>query len=203
MEKISIIMPSFLGNYPGCATDRVTKLHRAVESVLNQTHTNWELIVIADGCAETIEEISKYADKRIKSFIIPKQNGFGIQRSTGVKMSTGNIICYLDSDDMFSPLHLEFIAENIVDYDWIWFNHYENRKDTAILKKVDINKPFNHGTCNIAHRNRVMWQSAKYGMDDFVFSNALKSDSKKYTFVGNGYYLVCHQSKITGNGFDS
>ena len=203
MEKISIIMPSYLGLYPGCANGRVFKLHRAVESVLSQIHTDWELIVIADGCAETIHEISKYSDKRIKSYIIPKQTGFGIQRSTGVKQATGSVICYLDSDDVFSPLHLDFIAENIGDYDWIWFNHYENRNDKVILKKVDINKPFNNGTCNVAHRNRVMWQSTKYGNDDLIFINSLKSDSKNYTFVGNGYYLVCHKSKLTGNGFDS
>lgn len=201
--KISIVMPSYLGNYPGCASDRVAKLHRAIQSVINQYHEDWELIIIADGCVQTIEEVSKYADKRIKSFIIPKQTGFGIQRNPAIKEAKGEVICYLDSDDMLSPLHLDFIRDQIKDNDWIWFHHYELKNGFVTEKKANINHAFSFGTCNFAHKLRVYWLSQKYGYDDLIFLNTLKSKSDKFSFAGQGYYINCHINKITGNGFES
>ena len=196
-------MPSFLGNYPGGAKNRKEKLHRAIDSVLKQHYENWELLVIADGCIDTVKEMDVYNDKRIKTFLIEKQIGFGIQRNTGVKQSTGDVICYLDSDDLISPLHCGFIAEKIGDNDWIWFNHYELKNGKLTLKEININKVYGHGTCNVAHKNRVLWTSEKYGNDDMIFVNRLKSNSDKYSFVGNSYYVCCHQSHITGQGYES
>ena len=60
MTKFSIIMPSYLGDYPNSATDKEDKLIRAIESVLQQTYKNWELIIIADGCDKTINLLKKY-----------------------------------------------------------------------------------------------------------------------------------------------
>jgi glycosyltransferase involved in cell wall biosynthesis len=199
--KISIIMPSFLGNFPGCAKNRVEKLHRAINSVLKQTYENWELIIIADGCPETISEVAKYEDMRIRSFIIPKQKGFGVQRNTGVKEARGEVICYLDSDDMFSENHLEFISKQIEGYSFIYFNHLEVRGGKVYPVKIDMNKTYKYGTYNFAHTERMFWTRSNYGNDDMIFgSQLMRLENKK--FVGQGGYLLCHQSNLTGDGFE-
>ena len=200
--KISVVMPSYLPDYPGASKNRDEKLHRAVESVIKQTYKDWELIVVADGCIRTYHEMKKYSDPRIKTALINKQKGFGIQRNTGISLAKGEVISYLDSDDMLAPNHLDFINENMQDYDWIYFNHWELRNNMVVNAKVDINKPYDYGTCNIAHRDRVFWTSEKYGNDDMIFVNRLK-ENKNNKFAGDSGYICCHISSLTGKGYES
>ena len=51
--KFSVIMASYLGNYPGCANNREAKFIRSVKSFLNQSYDNKELIIVSDGCEIT------------------------------------------------------------------------------------------------------------------------------------------------------
>src|SRR5271165_4802682 len=103
MKKVSIIMASFLGNYHGAAKDRVAKFHRAVKSFIDQSYSNKELIIVSDGCPLTIEECRlnyKYQDN-IVLVSIEKQPLFsGNVREQGILNATGDIIAYLDSDDI-------------------------------------------------------------------------------------------------------
>src|SRR3954468_14224010 len=106
--KISIIMPSYLGDYPNAASDREGKLKRAIISFLDQTYARRELILVADGCEQT-ENVYKFlknnSGKPISSLIrlvkIPKQGHFsGAVRNAGIDVATGEIIAYLDTDDI-------------------------------------------------------------------------------------------------------
>ena len=76
-------------------------LCRCLESVVNQTYTNLEIILVDDGspdrCSEICEEW-KDKDQRIK--VIHKENaGLGMARNTGIENATGEYICFFDSDD--------------------------------------------------------------------------------------------------------
>src|SRR6185369_13498974 len=51
---ISVIMPSYLGDYPGAAKKREQKFIRAIDSFLNQVFDDTELIIISDGCKDTV-----------------------------------------------------------------------------------------------------------------------------------------------------
>jgi glycosyltransferase involved in cell wall biosynthesis len=78
----------------------------AVESVLGQTFSDWELIIIDDGSADnTRAVIEKYDDRRIKYFRKENQER-SAARNNGIDMSTGRYICFLDSDDQYLPDHL-------------------------------------------------------------------------------------------------
>jgi len=96
-------MPSFLGQYPDCASDRKKKFRRAVNSYLSQDYQDKELIIISDGCSETVNLVKNfYQQKHIHLIEIKKQPLFsGNVRQAGINVAKGEIITYLDSDDFF------------------------------------------------------------------------------------------------------
>jgi len=96
-KKISIIIPT----YNGETRNNGKYLKEAIESVLNQTYKNLELIIINDGSTDLTESICKqYTDKRIK-YIYQKNKGLSAARNTGILNSTGIYITFLDDDDIF------------------------------------------------------------------------------------------------------
>lgn len=112
--KISVITPSFLGNYPGAASRRDEKIVRAVDSVIAQTFHDWELWVVADGCDQTMEIMQRYNDPRVHSIKISKSKIWsGTPRNTGIDNATGEYIVYLDIDDYYGDNHLATIYDNL------------------------------------------------------------------------------------------
>ncbi len=95
---ITVIMPVFN------AEKYVTE---AINSVLNQTYTNWELIIINDGSFDGSEQIiNGYVDKRIKYFYQENQ-GVSQARNVGLAQMSGDYFCFLDADDCFPVRSLE------------------------------------------------------------------------------------------------
>ena len=90
-----------------------------IQSVQNQTHSNWELIIIDDCSTDKTVEIinnSIKLDSRVKLHSLSKNNGTGVARNIGVANSKGSYISFLDSDDLWKPNKLErqldFMKEN-------------------------------------------------------------------------------------------
>ena len=84
-------------------------LNGCIESVVKQTYTNLEIILIDDGspdnCPQICDEWAK-KDQRIK--VIHKENGGqGIARNTGIENATGEFVCFLDSDDYLDLTTIE------------------------------------------------------------------------------------------------
>lgn len=104
MPKISAVMPLY--NTP------FEYLSATVESILNQTFTDFELIVIDD--ASTVEYkdfFEKFKDERIKYFKLEKNAGPGHARNEGIKKATGEYVALVDSDDISLPERFELQAE--------------------------------------------------------------------------------------------
>lgn len=94
-------------------------LNRCVESVINQTYDNLEVILIDDGSLDNsgrlCDELSK-KDKRIK--VIHKKNGgLSSARNAGLEISTGELIGFVDSDDYIDPTMFEKLYKLMVEYD--------------------------------------------------------------------------------------
>jgi glycosyltransferase involved in cell wall biosynthesis len=70
--KFSCIIPSFLGPYRTAAKDRDKKIVRAISSILNQSFTDFEVVVIADGCEKTVEIVGGIEDSRVSCYLINK-----------------------------------------------------------------------------------------------------------------------------------
>lgn len=100
MLMFSIILPTF---------NRAHMIHLAIESVLNQTYKDWELIIIDDGSTDKTKDIiEKFIEKdnRVK-YLYQKNKERSAARNYGVKEAKGNWICFLDSDDIYHINHLE------------------------------------------------------------------------------------------------
>jgi len=115
--KISVVMMSYLYDYPGARSNPVYKFNRAVQSFLDQKYDNKELIIVSDGCDLTVEEYNsnwKQYDN-IKLIYVEKSkfDWPGSRRQIGVDAADGEWIVYLDSDDIIHPDHLSNIHAEI------------------------------------------------------------------------------------------
>lgn len=107
-ELISIILPVY---------NSQKYIKKCINSILKQTYTNFELIIINDGSTDNTENIIKqYKDKRIK-IIKEKNKGTGYARNNGLKTCNGKYICFIDSDDYIDKYYLEYMYNLIKIYD--------------------------------------------------------------------------------------
>jgi glycosyltransferase involved in cell wall biosynthesis len=92
--------------------NHVNYIGEAIESVLNQTCANWELIVIDDCSTDnSVNTIKNYlSDRRIRLFNNEKNKGYIYSLKKGIKLSEGSIIAIIDSDDAIKKNALEKIA---------------------------------------------------------------------------------------------
>lgn len=97
--SVSIIVPTY---------NRAQLIGRAIQSVLNQTYQDFEIIVVDDGSTDNTEEIVKgFQDERIVYIRHSKKSGGAAARNTGIKMSRGEYIAFQDSDDEWLPEKLK------------------------------------------------------------------------------------------------
>lgn len=138
-ELISVIMPAYnAGKF----------IKQSIESVVNQTHTNWELIIVDDGSTDTTKEIVhdfEKKDSRIK--YIYQQNGKqGKARNNGIQLSKGNLIAFIDADDLWLPQFLEkqlhLIMEDDVDLVFSSMVKFIEKPDKIISRVTLENKTY-------------------------------------------------------------
>jgi len=88
--------------------NRAALLCRALDSLLNQTESDWEAIIIDDGSTDNTKEIiTNYLEQNqnIKYFY-HDNHGSGYSKNEGLKLSSGKYVTFLDSDDEYMPEHL-------------------------------------------------------------------------------------------------
>ncbi|MEG0250053.1 MAG: glycosyltransferase family 2 protein [Peptostreptococcus sp.] len=81
-----------------------------IESVQNQTYTNWEMLLINDCSTDSSADIIKEKaaeDSRIKYIKLDKNSGAAITRNTGIAKAQGRYVAFLDSDDIWKPDKLD------------------------------------------------------------------------------------------------
>ncbi|GGY82212.1 hypothetical protein GCM10011613_28700 [Cellvibrio zantedeschiae] len=96
--KISVVIPTYNSS---------KTIVRTLESVFKQTYNSYEVIVVDDGSTDdTVQLLARFKDK-ITLFCQPN-SGAAAARNQGVKLSQGDLIAFLDSDDLWHPQKLEF-----------------------------------------------------------------------------------------------
>jgi glycosyltransferase involved in cell wall biosynthesis len=94
---VSIITPTF---------NSEPFIIQTIQSVQNQTHTNWEMIIVddcsTDNTASLVYEETKH-DSRIKFFQLKSNSGAGVARNYAINRAKGKYVAFLDSDDLWKP----------------------------------------------------------------------------------------------------
>lgn len=99
IPTVSVVIPTY---------NRAHLVGRAIQSVLNQTYQDFEIIVVDDGSTDNTEEVVKsFNDPRIRYIRHDQNRGGSAARNTGIKMARGEYIAFQDSDDEWLPEKLE------------------------------------------------------------------------------------------------
>lgn len=143
-DLISVIIPMF--------NDEKT-IKRCLESVINQSYSNLEIIIINDGSFDKSESIVKEMakkDARIKIYS-QKNSGVSIARNTGLKKANGKFVTFVDSDDyiypnMYSSMH-SYIEDNdvcVCNFIYKYDEKIINNKSYKNIKKMNANEFVNN-----------------------------------------------------------
>jgi len=101
---ISIVMPTY---------NRAAVIADAIRSIIDQSWTNWELLVCDDGSTDKTALVVKgFGDPRIRYLALQKANG-AVARNRGLDFAEGDFIAFLDSDNLWHPLFLEASLRNL------------------------------------------------------------------------------------------
>lgn len=122
---ISVIIPAY---------NAARTIRRCIQSVLDQTYTEWEMIIVDDGSKDdTLDICQSYDDSRIR--VLHKENG-GVSsaRNHGLKFAQGDYIAFIDSDDFIEIDYLQHLSQGL-GYDIVISGYcYENTPESSSFR---------------------------------------------------------------------
>lgn len=180
MEKVSVIIPVYNGE---------KYIKRCLNSIINQTYKNIEIIIINDGSTDkTVEKIEEISDERIKLFN-RENKGVSNARNFGINVCTGKFLIFCDADDWLEANLIENMMQLIVkaDYDLIRFNYSINKteknnycKGIDIETKRDNKLNLNQMIDGIIKAKIPAYIWTLFIKKDFIISNKIKFDEDIY-----------------------
>jgi glycosyltransferase involved in cell wall biosynthesis len=115
--KVSVIVPTY---------NRADRLERALNSIVSQTYQDFELIVVDDGSTDKTSKVMESFPKA-QYLSIKKNSGVSNARNVGLASAKGELICFLDSDDLWNEKKIQIQAQ------WL-----ENNKDSQLCYTDEI-----------------------------------------------------------------
>jgi len=112
MSKVSIIVPCY---------NQAQYLDEALQSVLDQTHQNWECIIVNDGSPDHTEEVAKkWVEKDSRFVYLKKENGgLGSARNAGITIAKAEFVLPLDADDKIGANYVALAVETFQNDDFL------------------------------------------------------------------------------------
>jgi len=135
MSRVSVIMTVYSGE---------KFLREAVDSILNQTFEEFELIIIDDGSTDsTLQIINSYNDPRIRLIENGQNRGQSYSRNKGIKESNGEYIAIMDADDIAYKERiqnqLDYLINNDADICFTWADLIDSEGNVTGVKKTSAN----------------------------------------------------------------
>ena len=203
MTSISVIIPVY---------NTSKELYKCLESIINQTLKDIEIICVDDGSTDnSLEILNKYAQSDSRILVIHQENiNAGAARNNGMQYAKGEYLIFLDSDDVYYPTMLEKLynkaKETNVDFVMTKYdvlnlksNKLETNKgykyiDKEVFNKNDINKIFEFSTF-------VPWNKLykKNFIDKYNFKFTETKISNDISFVIRTFFLAEKIAKLEEN----
>lgn len=164
-----------------------------IESVINQTFADWEMIIFDDCSSDRSVEIAReYAqsDARINVYVNSENSGAAVTRNNAIKVSQGEYLAFLDSDDIWLPqkleLQIDFMQKNNCDFSFTEYVEVDeagnalNRK-IKVVDKLTYGKMLRHcwpGCLTVMYRqnlkNKIYTPDIKKNNDHALFLKVLE-----------------------------
>lgn len=185
MPKFSIVVPCYSELSPlqagasGQRHFRGKTIQRAIKSIQAQQFTDWELILVDDGCADgkTPDILDKFAESDERIRVIHKENeNRAVARNVGMEEATGEWICWLDSDDEYVTHYLRELHQATLDFpEYGIFNfgsilHYPDHQTLA----QRVYRP------EIEEDGHEWFRAGHLGCGSFIFKKELWLSDDKY-----------------------
>lgn len=207
--KVSIVMPVF---------NAVKYIEKTLQSIINQTYRNYELLIIDDGATDGTELICQRYAKKYDNIFYHKQNNAGTctARNRGIKLATGDYIAFSDHDDEYLPQYLEVMTSLARKYDLdvvkcgVYFEEeyadgtMQSRCEKfheEIVSQKELVRRYNSlpisffGVWNTLYRssmvksNNVFFPTeVKHGQEDYFFNTEVIPFAQKFGFSGESLY---------------
>ncbi|WAA12113.1 glycosyltransferase family 2 protein [Fervidibacillus halotolerans] len=213
---ISVIIPAY---------NRENKIHIALNSLLNQTFRNFEVIIVDDGSVDrTADVIQKYTriDARFK-YIFQENKGVSSARNRGIKEAKGDYVSFLDSDDFYEATFLEKmylkIKEKKADVCYCSYLNVTPKgkfptktifKEGDILIEYVLGKIKIHTTSWLINRDFIILNNLRFPMniswgEDIEFFSEVLSKTNKVCFVNEhltNYVQEDNESNLSSFSLD-
>lgn len=185
---ISIITPTY-----NCAQFIV----ETIKSVINQTYTNWEMIIVDDASNDNTEEVVKsIKDERIKYIRLKENSGAATARNIAMENASGKFMAFLDSDDIWIKDKLEkqvkFMIDNNYNFTCTAYEKMNEKGDSLNKvfkpkKKADYNRilldcPVGNSTVmyNVSNLGKFQVPNIRKRNDDALWLQILKKEKFIY-----------------------
>lgn len=176
MPRVTVIIPTY---------NQEQYISEAIDSVLNQTYQDFEIIITNDGSSDqTLERIQEKSDPRIRWFSFEQNQGVSIAANHCIRQATGEFIAILDSDNIFLPDKLEkqvnFLDHN-PQFDAV-FTHAEIIDKTGnphLGKETAFKKIFSQ-----KNKNRFQWLNSFFYCDNSLCNTSVLIKKKCYDLIG-------------------
>lgn len=216
-KKISVIVPVY---------NAQETIEKCINSILLQTYTNLEVIIVNDGSQDKSDEICKKiasTDKRIKYY---SKNNTGVSdtRNFGLKESTGDYIAFVDSDDFLDKDMYEVMINEIQDSDILicnyslfnkeyqkiekktFFNNSSYSSLSEMIKNIDsndmnryFNPPWNKLiNRNLINKNLIIFDNNLSLGEDLIFNLTVMKEAKRIKTINKKLYNYM----LTSNGLN-
>lgn len=133
MPLITFVVPAY---------NRIDKLIRSVDSIISQSYSNLELILIDDASQPTLKPYFKELkerDPRISYFINEQNKGVSFSRNLGLIHAKGEFVCFMDSDDYLDKNRLESQLEFFFESDLLVCDYFLENKHEKQIKIIPQN----------------------------------------------------------------
>lgn len=199
-------------------------LERCIDSILNQTYKNLEIILVDDGSTDKSPKIcDKYLDRDRRVRVIHKENGgLSDARNTGIQIATGDFISFIDSDDYIDINMYDSMMKILQDNDGdiiecgvkhvynnkiIESNNIENKSFTSeeAIEELILERSLHQTVWNKIYKKNVieglLFEKDKINEDEFWTYKAFSKSNKILSINNKFYYYIHREDSIMGKGY--